>query len=331
MDTSKVLLTGAGFTHNFGAPLAKDMWCDIFNYQEIQREKRIRELMLKDHDYESIYDLVLSGDFTDSEKRAILLGVTNSYKKMDLIVTSWNPNSGSPYQVGIYKLQNMINLFALKNKKGFIFTLNQDLFLERHYYNGERPTIPGVRIGEIYFSSNFREQLKEKDFILLPSREELEKDKEKIIQDNRFFYIKMHGSQNWRSRTNQDQLVIGHAKKKKIEKEPLLEWYFILFREVVFTKDIQILIIGYGFGDAHINEVLAEAIGKYSAGIHIICPKDVADFHGGLLKKDYGEDIWKGLAGYYPHSLSQVFPLDGSESQGYADLKANYFGIKKPN
>jgi hypothetical protein len=328
MDTNKVLLTGAGFTHNFGAPLAKDMWCNIFNHQEIQRENRIRELMLTDHDYESVYDSVLSGDFTDSEKRAILLGVINSYNKLDLIITNWRSNPGSPHPVGIYKLQNMINLFSQRNIKGFIFTLNQDLFLERHYYNGDRPIIPGVRISEKYFSSIFRDPLRDQDFIELPSRDELEKLKEDIIKKNSFFYIKMHGSQHWRNRSKQEQIVIGRGKKTKIEDEPLLEWYFELFKRVMFTKDIQMLIIGYGFGDGHINEVLAEAIENYSAGIHIICPKDVAVFHEELLKKDYGEKVWKGLAGYYPYSLLQVFPADGSESQEYADLKDHYFGIK---
>jgi hypothetical protein len=50
-----VLLTGAGFTHNFGGFLANEMWAVIFNSPEIGKDPRLNELLQSDFDDESIY------------------------------------------------------------------------------------------------------------------------------------------------------------------------------------------------------------------------------------------------------------------------------------
>ena len=44
MTRTKILLTGAGFTHNFGLPLARHVWGMIFNDPNIQKAKQIREI-----------------------------------------------------------------------------------------------------------------------------------------------------------------------------------------------------------------------------------------------------------------------------------------------
>jgi hypothetical protein len=327
MDTKYILFTGAGFTHNFGAPLARNMWCWIFNHPKVQQEHEIKELMLREYDYESVYDTVINSDYNVQEKEAISIAVKDTYDRLDMIIRDWSFRTGAPYPVNIYKLQNLIDLFSKKNKKGFIFTVNQDLLLERHYYNGDRPVIPGIQPKQSWFSSIFREAVKGQSYVELPSKEDLERKKDVILDENRFFYIKMHGSQNWQSKTRPNQMVIGRGKKKQIEEEPLLGWYFELFKEALLKNDVQILFIGYGFGDEHINEIIAKAVLEYSLGIHIICPSDVESFHIEILKKKSGAGIWKGLSGYYPQTLSQMFPADQSETQEYKDLRRQFFGI----
>ena len=56
-----ILLTGAGFTHNFGGFLGREMWAKIFNNPLIQTRTRIRELLLEDFDFESVYSRISSG------------------------------------------------------------------------------------------------------------------------------------------------------------------------------------------------------------------------------------------------------------------------------
>ncbi|MGB3460071.1 MAG: hypothetical protein WBB08_12440 [Halobacteriota archaeon] len=46
----------------FGAPLAIEMWATIFNHKIIQAQPRIKELMMDDFDYESIY-IISPSDF----------------------------------------------------------------------------------------------------------------------------------------------------------------------------------------------------------------------------------------------------------------------------
>ena len=66
-----ILFTGAGFTKNFGGLLAKEMWSKIFNNRKIQNCPRIKKLMINDFDYESIYQKILNGKYTEEEKDVI--------------------------------------------------------------------------------------------------------------------------------------------------------------------------------------------------------------------------------------------------------------------
>ena len=95
----KILLTGAGFTHNFGTPLAEEMWAIIFNHESVQSTPRIKNLMLKDFDYESIYYTIMEGSFTDSEKEAINDATLFAYKYLDSIIRDYRFTRDAPYPV----------------------------------------------------------------------------------------------------------------------------------------------------------------------------------------------------------------------------------------
>lgn len=329
MDTEKILITGAGFTHNFGAPLAKDMWGIIFNHKQIQKEQKIRNLMLGNYDYESIYDSIMSGDYTQSEKDAISNAIHNAYEKLDAIIREWRFVNGAPYPVNIYKVQKLIDLFSKVNKKGFFFTLNQDLFIERHYYNGRRLLIPGLQTRDVLFSTNItREPLERLDFCQLPTKEYIEENKSQILSSYNFLYVKLHGSQNWKSQIRNQQMVIGRGKRKKIQDEPLLEWYFEIFEKVLCRENLHILIIGYGFADEHINEIISQAIEQFGLKLNVISPLSIEEFCKTLSKKKYGKKILSGLSGYFPYKLIQMFPSDQSDTQAWKDLRELFFQLK---
>jgi len=42
-ENDRVLLTGAGFTKNFGGPLAREIWSLIFNNPRIQQTPSLRQ------------------------------------------------------------------------------------------------------------------------------------------------------------------------------------------------------------------------------------------------------------------------------------------------
>lgn len=156
----RVLLTGAGFTKNFGGPLARDLWGLIFNNPILDQAPNVRAALLKNFDFESVYSAIMSGARPpfetgdrevgwDDQRNALGKAVNDAYEYIDMKVRDFSFRTDARYPVNIYKVQELISSFAGDPKKpGFFFTLNQDLFVERHYYNGQRPTYPASLIAQ---------------------------------------------------------------------------------------------------------------------------------------------------------------------------------------
>jgi hypothetical protein len=129
----------------------------------------------------------------------------------------------------------------------------------------------------------------------------------------RFVYIKLHGSFGWHPSVGSDVLVVGHAKSKTIQREPLLQWYFSLFEEVLHQPEARLVVIGYGFGDPHINEVIADSIRDYGLRLYVVSPEEPAKRRAHLVPAGgrgttamRGAEIWKGLAGYFRASATDL-------------------------
>lgn len=326
MTSSKfILLTGAGFTHNFGAPLACDLWAVIMNHQDVQKNPRIREVVLTDFDFESVYHSVMSSDYSADEKTAMANAIEYAYAYVDDIVRSWGFHRDASYSVNVYKVQELIASFVgTYREPGFFFTLNQDLFLERHYYNGERPRLPGITQHRDWFSSHFRDRLQQPDYVTLPNDSEID-DGSEFLGHSRFYYIKLHGSCNWRTTVGLRRMVIGHGKEYQISDEPLLARYFDIFGRVLADGGRRLLVIGYGFRDPHVNKVIATAVEEHGLQIFIMTPESPASLHATLSRTEAGFKIWFGLGGYFQCSLARMFPADQSESTEWRAVKNQYF------
>jgi hypothetical protein len=64
----------------------------------------------------------------------------------------------------------------------------------------------------------------------------------------------------------------------RIAGEPLLEWYLSLFKEALEEGDKNLVIVGYGFGDDHINDIIVDAIKDRGLKLFVISPQLPADF-----------------------------------------------------
>jgi hypothetical protein len=137
-----------------------------------------------------------------------------------------------------------------------IFTLNQDLLLEIHYRNdtvaiwsGTRWTgyeMPGLRA--------------------LPLQDPLIRASGKWRPEEPFRshpnmrpYYKLHGSTGWETTDGQPLLVIGRDKVGTIARSPILHWTYQQFEASLRNRPTRLMVIGYGFGDAHINDTLIQA------------------------------------------------------------------------
>ena len=123
-------------------------------------------------------------------------------------------------------------------------------------------------------------------------------------------------------------MVIGEDKTDQISREPLLEYYFKLFEEVLSIGNAELFVIGYGFGDEHINKVIADSIRDHDLGLHIMSPEAPEKFKENLSQKPNCEGLWNSLKYYYPCTVSQVFPSDGgavSNTIQYRQIIENLF------
>jgi len=324
--SENILFTGAGFTKNFGGLLAKEMWSEIFNNSKVQSYPRIKELLISDFDYESIYHSILNGNFAEDEKKVINDVILEAYRSLDDICREWIFRNDAPNPVNIYGVNKLIECFSGgANKIGFFFTLNQDLFVERHFNSPNSGLIhPGIRKIPDKYKTNIQLPLENQDFITLPTDSELTGNATNLYSAT-IHYVKLHGSYGWLSSSGLNRYIIGKDKEDQIASEPLLSWYFGLFRKVLSNPCRKILIIGYGFRDAHINEILASFIKNFGLKLYVISPSNQSKFIESIRSVEYGETLIQGLSGYFPYKLLDIFPTDQSESHAWKALIKCHF------
>lgn len=205
-----------------------------------------------------------------------------------------------------------------------IFTLNQDILLEHHYFchvessgNWNGAQLPGMtKIPNQEYVPNSSWG---KDF-WVPL------DAEKFQVDPRCQpCFKLHGSSNWRDSEGGKLLVIGGDKSRAIQSHAVLAWSFDKFREYLGEQNVKLFIIGYGFRDTHINEVIIEAVNSCGLKFFVIdhYGSEVVkhanpSFGGAVYQPNALDDAFRrGLIGESKRNLSETF---GSEPVSHKDV-----------
>jgi hypothetical protein len=328
-----VLLTGAGFTRDFGGCLASEFWAVIFRQPEIRQYPNLRKRMLERLEYETLYHEVLSSaSYSPDEKRALTNAIGNAYRNMHELICQWDLRRDS---AAAAVCRAFIARFdGSGRERGFFFTLNQDLFIERFfslsYQQASLLKIPGVGHPK-WFNGQLPSTLTGEDFVQLPDESRVEKLRSNFWSKSSecFAYMKLHGSYGWTSSQDEtDVLVIGHGKLGSIEKEPLLKWYLSLFEEILREPRRNLVVVGYGFGDGHINNVIADAIRDSGLKLYVISPKLPSEFREVLIPLNSfaagsdvhrGTELWDGLYGYYRATVTEFCDENGQlTAQGQA-------------
>jgi hypothetical protein len=197
-----------------------------------------------------------------------------------------------------------------------IFTLNQDTLLEQHYldmmvggrWNG--CSMPGVKpLGTSPYSAGPHDRiaLKQPDpnnFRTSPG-----------IQP----YIKLHGSCNWNDGTSGGRiLIMGGQKAIIIDQFPLLSWYHAEFKALLSRPGARMMVIGYSFGDKHINDAIGEGV-EHGLKLFIIDPMgvDVLDKRQkepiGRARDEYMDKLTPHIIGASRRPISSIFDDDAVE------------------
>ncbi|MCR4324928.1 MAG: SIR2 family protein [Candidatus Curtissbacteria bacterium] len=305
-----LLLTGAGYSANFGGFLGREMWSWIFNNSKLNNAGSLKRSLRNKFDFEAIYSEVFDerSNLPSHETEIFKEVVNEAYLAMDAVIqTGWDN-----LPIHHADATKFLGQF-IESDGGTCFTLNQDLAMEKRFgWNTFGPL--SIRYKGNWGSLDLND-LDSTDKVL-PTADEIDKYKTEAENSSRR-YIKLHGSLNWISQDGSDSKVIGINKMTTITKIPLLKWYFDLFKEAISTGDKRLVIIGYGFRDDHINSLLAEACEKNNLKLYIISPTDPVSFQEDLLYRGQGalrsEDplrskIWNGVYGYFPYKFSELFP-----------------------
>lgn len=116
-------------------------------------------------------------------------------------------------------------------------------------------------------------------------------------------------------------LIMGGNKVTGIVQSPVLSWYQEKFEEHLSQPDTRLMVIGYGFRDEHINEVVMRAVNHSSLKIFIIAPeggnlaRTVNPTHGASIRErtDLEDAFQLGLIGASRRSLREIFGNDTVE------------------
>jgi hypothetical protein len=141
--SKRVLLTGAGWSRNWGGQLASEVWSSLIGHPRIGANASLRDLLLSEPAFEVALGKTHVAPFTAADRADIeqLFWTLSS-----LWIVRLRGQTNDPW-INIYKVQELLfRFFGQRNEgnsPGYLFTLNQDLFFERHLYNEHVTGAPG--------------------------------------------------------------------------------------------------------------------------------------------------------------------------------------------
>ena len=282
-----IVLTGAGSSYNMGVSDKKgklmgglweaavsefgyeelDNFCQKINFSDLKPDNEttdIEKLLTHAQLYHYVYGLSKSDEMTKKLKRMVKDACT-------LVLPPENP-----HRMFLRKLVSK----KTKYTRPKIFTLNYDTLFEQAAEKNGFMIIDG-------FSYTYPRKFKGTNFDLdvvtrITNRNVLEDN----FVSNVVHIYKPHGSINWQ-RKGEDIIIENEAKESlmiypssnKYEssyQQPFFEM-MSRFQQETRAKNTLLIIIGYSFGDAHINAMIYEALSVNSSITIIFVTPDVHD------------------------------------------------------
>lgn len=272
--TNHLLLIGAGYSRNWGGWLARDFFNIVMSEQAVQADGGLRDLLWKhqnDGNFEAALEelqlAVLDGAGLQSRLTALEAALRAVFARMNRAIFR---------RAGGYEFHNETGWLIRELLVRFdaIFSLNQDLLLERAYIGGDNISLTGARRWDGAVLPGVRwPHPRPADY--LPTEWDAARwtvagpiEAPKRMQP----VYKLHGSSSWVRPDGGDLLVLGGTKADRIAEAQILANYFAEFERRLALPDTRLMIIGYGFNDAHINAALVRA-GAKGLKIFIIDPR----------------------------------------------------------
>jgi hypothetical protein len=314
-----VALLGAGFSYNWGCWLASELTGDLLG--RVAGDPDLHARLRRSAGFEDLLDELqveyLQDPTLDSERRLNMFqeAVLASFTAMNEAI--WRRGSLD------FTRDRMRGVCRFLSRFDVIFTLNQDLLLERLYSpvmtdedRRERSCFPGMDIERLQIYDA------RADEIFRPTGDRA------IAEDSQPIF-KLHGSVNWRERS-ENLLVMGRDKRETIARSPLLSWYFEQFCLSLAVPGTRLMVIGYSFRDPHINDAILTAHRQAQLELFLVDPRGTEVFRVAPEAPQLGlysplNDVM--LIGESRRPLSTTFAGDDLE---WAKLN-RFFGEPIPN
>jgi hypothetical protein len=231
------LLLGAGFSRNWGGWLASEVFEYLLGCPEIISNLHLRRALWKTKDaggFEQTLAVVqadrsLGEAERDQATYAFDAALMRMFEDMNAALLEVDDLEFPTPQ------RNTVS--SLLTRFDSIFTLNQDLLLEHLYMGGgfratQLPGLQGLPGGDGRIADSLVKGL-------------WTDSGQTLIDKNLQPIYKLH--------------VLGAAKTQLIQNSRLLRSYADIFEQSLSQPNARLMVIGYGFGDTHINECLARA------------------------------------------------------------------------
>jgi hypothetical protein len=267
---TRVLLTGAGFSRNWGGWLANEAFEYLLGCSEIEGPQR--DLLWSHADRGDGFEGALAELQADAGRKDALARMENAINGMFILM-----NNG----LASFDDQHLTRRFLARFDA--IFTLNQDTLLERQYlpyldqtiaHRWTGASIPGMKPEgpADMFAGSFDDGSRGWAQRWVPDST--------FKPDARFQpYVKLHGSSNWYDQ-NTRLMIVGGNKAGNIAQTPLLKSYVEMLREMLSRSDSRLMVIGYSFRDDHINSVIKHAAKEAGLKVFVIDPAGIDNLDG---------------------------------------------------
>jgi len=201
-----------------------------------------------------------------------------------------------------------------------IFSLNQDLMLERHYLDMHRVSLASAHRWSGWEFPGMQAQPRDN-----PGLADAAKDRwspkpaaEFRVSPNLQPIFKLHGSPTWFDASGQI-MVMGYNKLTTIRSQEVLRYYYAELERCLSLSSALLVVIGYGFHDTHINSAIRRMLSVAGPRLFVIdrLGVDVTDENRNVPLRPVN-DFLNVIGGASTRSLAEIF---GGSSADYTNLR----------
>lgn len=310
------VLAGAGLSKNWGGYLASEMWSAILSHRDVETDSALHQALLRQTDFETVIAEVRREQtrYTTDSTLRLERAVSAAFELQDEnICHALRDTQG--YEAWRNFASRLLYPLAEspRNKSGstFLFTLNQDILIERAFNRPTEavPSLPGLPPSDtsLWFRAMAGDWNRDPFLLSQHGIRVPEAPPDHIDFVASFNYVKLHGSFNWRAGDGDEGvMVLGGAKLDDISRFWILSAYLNLFRRICLEHLSRLMIVGYGFRDRHVNDILEEAVRTKGLRLIVVDPRPVDDFRREILVGPHAA-LWGGIVGFFGRPLREYF------------------------